>query len=246
MTSSYKAIETDIRDWNVVELSNLSAEIRSQQRSSKRDEFDRSHQFLDRSFVKVVTAQQQNLLHLSMNLYVNEQDEILSQVNDHLSKCAFDFVAKYQFLISLQPDKKSVEISANREWTKWVYLLKKLAIKRRISARVLFHDQIKQLIIVLKNFLKMQHAVKHQSRSLKDDRNVLQLISAELQIDQILKDAVCMKLLDNLRSDRNQDSALKRSKRSKRRFFWSRLDADIQTYQEKRRCQDWKRWDRER
>jgi len=63
---------------------------------------------------------------------------------------------------------------------------------------VLFHDQIKQLIIVLKNFLKMRHAVKHQSRLLKDDRNVLQLISAELQVIQILKDVVCMKLLDNL------------------------------------------------
>ncbi len=198
MTSSYKAIETDIRDWDVVELSNLSAEIRSQQRTSNRDEFNRSHQLLDRSFVKVVTAQKQNLSHLSMNLYVNEQDEILSQVNDHLSKCIFDFVAKYQFSISLESNKRSVKISANCKWTKWIYLLKRLAIKRRISTRVLFHDQIKQLIIILKNFLKMWHAVKHQSRSLKDDQNVLQLISVELQMIQILKDVICIKLLDNL------------------------------------------------
>ncbi len=198
MTSSYKAIETDIRDWDAVELSNLSAEIRSQQRTSNRDEFDRSHQLLDRSFVKVVTAQKQNLSHLSMNLYVNEQDEILSQVNDHLSKCIFDFVAKYQFPISLKSNKRSVKISANCKWTKWIYLLKRLAIKRRISTRVLFHDQIKQLIIILKNFLKMWHAVKHQSKSLKDDQNVLQLISVKLQMIQILKDVICMKLLDNL------------------------------------------------
>ncbi len=198
MASSYKAIGTGIRNWDVVELPNLSAEVRSQQRSSNRDKFDRPHQFLDRSFVKAVTAQEQNLPHLPMNLYVNEQDEILSQVNDRLSKCAFDFVAKYQFPISLEPDKRPVEISANREWTEWIYLLKRLAIKRRISARVLFHGQIKQLIIVLKNFLEMRHAVKHQSRLLKDDRNVLQLISAELQVAQILKDVACMKLLDNL------------------------------------------------
>ncbi len=173
-----------------------------------------------------------------MNLYVNKQDEILFQVNDHLSKCIFDFVAKYQFSILLQLNKRSVKISANREWMKWVYLLKKLAIKRRISTRVLFHDQIKQLIIILKNLLKMQHAVKHQSRSLKNDWNVLQLIFVGLKIDQIFKDVICMKLLDNLCSDRNQDSALKRLKWSKRRFFWSQLNADIQTYQERRRCQD--------
>lgn len=182
MTSFYKAIETDIWDWDVIELSNLSTEIHSQQRSSKRDEFNRSHQFLDRSFVKVVTAQKQNLFHLSMNLYVNEQDKILSQVNDYLSKCIFDFVTKYQFSISLKSNKRSVEISVNREWMKWIYLLKRLTIKRWISTHVLFHDQIKQLIIILKNFLKMQHTVKHQSRLLKDDRNVLQLISVKLQI----------------------------------------------------------------
>lgn len=246
MASPYKAIGTGIRDWDVVGLPNLSAEVRSQQRPSKRDEFDRPHQFLDRSFVEAVTAQQQDLPHLPMNLYVNEQDEILSQVNDRLSKCAFDFVAKYQFLIPLQPDKRPVGIPADREWTEWVYLLKKLAIKRRIPARVLFHGQIKQLVTVLENSLEMQHAAKHQSRPLKDDRNVLQLISAGLQVGQILKDAACMKLLDNLRSDRNQDPAPKRPKRPERRFFWSRLDADIQTYQEGRRCQDWKRWGRER
>jgi len=44
----------------------------------------------------------------------------------------------------------------------------------------------------------MRHAVKHQSRLLKDDQNVLQLISVELQVTQILKDVACMKLLDNL------------------------------------------------
>lgn len=148
--------------------------------------------------MEAVTAQEQDLPHLPMNLYVNEQDEILSQVNDRLSKCAFDFVAKYQFPIPLEPDKRPVGISADREWTEWVYLLKRLAIKRRIPARVLFHGQIKQLVTVLENSLEMRHAAKHQSRPLKDDRNVLQLISAGLQVAQILKDAACMKLLDNL------------------------------------------------
>jgi hypothetical protein len=198
MASPYKAIGTGIRDRDVVGLPNLSAEVRSQQRSSKRDEFNRHHQFLDRSSVEAVTAQQQDLPHLPMNLYVSEQDEILSQVNDRLSKCAFDFVAKYQFPIPLEPDKRPVGIPADREWTEWVYLLKRLAIKRRIPARVLFHGQIKQLVTVLENSLEMRHAAKHQSRPLKDDRNVLQLISAGLQVAQILKDAACMKLLDNL------------------------------------------------
>ena len=175
-----------------------SGKMHSQRRPSNRDEFDGPHQFLDRPSMDVITAQEQDLPHLPTNLYVNEQDQILSQVNDCLSKCAFDFVAKYQFPIPLEPDKRPVRQPADREWTEWVYLLKRLATKRRIPARVLYNGQIKQLVTVLENSLEMRHAAKHQSRPLKDDRNVLQLISAGLQVARILKDSSSMVLLDNL------------------------------------------------
>lgn len=175
-----------------------SGKMHSQRRPSNRDEFDGPHQFLDRPSMDVITAQEQDLPHLPTNLYVHEQDQILSQVNDCLSKCAFDFVAKYQFPIPLEPDKRPVRQPADREWTEWVYLLKRLATKRRIPARVLYNGQIKQLVTVLENSLEMRHAAKHQSRPLKDDRNVLQLISAGLQVARILKDSGSMVLLDNL------------------------------------------------
>jgi hypothetical protein len=84
------------------------------------------------------------------------------------------------------------------EWTEWVFLLKRLATKRRIPARVLYNGQIKQLVTVLENSLEMRHAAKHQSRPLKDDRNVLQLISAGLQVAKLLKDACAMEYLDGL------------------------------------------------
>jgi hypothetical protein len=42
----------------------------------------------------------------------------------------------------------------------------------------------------------MRHAAKHQSRPVKDDRNILQLISAALQVTQLLKDAPAMDQLD--------------------------------------------------
>ena len=90
------------------------------------------------------------------------------------------------------------------EWTEWVHLLKRLATKRRIPARVLYNGQIKQLVTVLENSLEMRHAAKHQSRPLKDDRNVLQLISAGLQVAKILKDAPAMRFLDSLYSQTEQ------------------------------------------
>lgn len=170
----------------------------SQRRPSNRDEFDGPHQFLQRPPQEIIDMQERELPHLPTNLHVQEQDTVLNQVNDRLSQCAFDFVAKYQFPIPLTQDMRPVERPQDREWTEWVYLLKRLATKRRIPARVLYNGQIKQFVTILENSLEMRHAAKHQSRPLKDDRNILQLISAGIQVAKILKDASAMDYLDRL------------------------------------------------
>ena len=170
----------------------------SQRRPLNRDEFDGPHQLLERPAPVILEAQESDLPRLPITLHAQEQDDILARVNERLSQCAFDFIAKYQFPVPLEPDKRPVRVPADREWTEWVYLLKRLATKRRIPARVLYNGQIKQFITVLENSLEMRHAAKHQSRPLKDDRNVLQLISAGIQVTKILKDAAAMQYLDAL------------------------------------------------
>ncbi|KAG2164974.1 hypothetical protein D6D17_03885 [Aureobasidium pullulans] len=170
----------------------------SHRRSSGRDEFDGPHQLLAKPTNSHLETAEAELIQLPVSLYAEEQDSILTRVNDRLSQCAYDFVAKYQFPIPLEPDKRPVRVPADREWTEWCYLLKRLATKRRIPARVLYNGQIKQLVTVLENSLEMRHAAKHQSRPLKDDRNVLQLISAGLQVSKMLKDPDAMRYLDEL------------------------------------------------
>ncbi|KAI6248484.1 hypothetical protein HI914_03177 [Erysiphe necator] len=189
-------------DLNYKEMSKTKGEMKGhsqQRRPSNRDEFDGPHQFLQRPSPEYIAQQERDLPHLPTNLVVHEQDSILTQVNDRLSQCAFDFVAKYQFPIPLaNGEMRPVERPQDREWTEWVYLLKRLATKRRIPARVLYNGQIKQFITILENSLEMRHAAKHQSRPLKDDRNILQLISAGIQVAKILKDASAMDYLDRL------------------------------------------------
>lgn len=167
-------------------------------RPSNRDEFDGPHQLLDKPGPDIVSAMDRELPSQPTHLAVQEQDEILAQVNDHLSQCAFHFVARYQFPIPLEADKRPVRVPSDREWTEWVFLLKRLATKRRIPARLLYQGQIKQLITVLENSLEMRHAAKHQSRPIKDDRNVLQLVAAGIQVAKILKDGGAMEALDRL------------------------------------------------
>ncbi|KAI0115762.1 hypothetical protein GGR51DRAFT_362488 [Nemania sp. FL0031] len=172
---------------------------RPQRKPSNRDEFDGPQvQFLARPPSEIIARQEREMPHLPTNLLVSEQDRVLAAVNDRLSQCAFDFVAKYQFPIPITQDMRPVERPEDREWTEWVYLLKRLATKRRIPARVLYNGQIKQFVTILENSLEMRHAAKHQSRPLKDDRNILQLISAGIQVAKILKDAEAMDYLDRL------------------------------------------------
>ena len=170
----------------------------SQRRPHNREGFDNRHQYLRMPSPRTIKAQAAELPQLPTNLDASEQDRILSEVNDRLSQCVFDFVAKYQFPIPLERDKREVQRPSDREWTEWVQLLKKLATKRRIPADILYNGQIKQLITILESSLEMRHAAKHQSRPIKDDRNVLQLISAGTQVAKILQDATAMNYLNCL------------------------------------------------
>ncbi|EEP77463.1 conserved hypothetical protein [Uncinocarpus reesii 1704] len=173
-----------------------SGRYHSQRRPGNRDEFDGPTQLLEMPSPITVETQEEDLPPLPTTLDMQEQEQILCDVNDRLSRCAFDFVAKYQFPIPVESDKKHVNGPQDREWTEWVYLLKRLATKRRIPARVLYNGQIKQFITVLENALETRHVVKNQSRPLKDDRNVLQFISAGTQVAKILKDAPAMEYFD--------------------------------------------------
>lgn len=164
-------------------------------RPSNRDEFDGPHHFLQRP---PITMPERDLPHLPTNLPIQEQDCILRQMQERLSQCAFDFVAKYQFPIPLTPNTRPVERPLDRDWVEWVYLLKRLATKRRIPARVLYNGQIKQFVPTLEHSLEMRYAPRNQRRPLKDDRHVLQLLSAGIQVAKILKDAAAMEFLDRL------------------------------------------------
>ncbi|KAK2749917.1 hypothetical protein FQN57_005334 [Myotisia sp. PD_48] len=169
-------------------------------RPGNKDEFDGPTQLLRMPSPGTVEIQERDLPPLPTSLNTQEQSKILGDINDRLSKCAFDFVAKYQFPIPLESDKDEVKAPQDREWAEWVHLLRRLATKRRIPARVLYDGQIKQFITVLENSLEMRHLAKNQSRPLRDDRHVLQLISAGTQVAKILKDAPAMEFFDILYS----------------------------------------------
>ena len=175
-----------------------AAYARPQRKSSNRDEFDGPHQLLNLPSPKTIAAKDQPSPLLPMSLSSEEQNDIFDRLNEILSKCAFDFVARYQFPIPVEPDKRLVTASQDREWAEWVYLLKRLATKRRIPARVLHDNQIKHLVTVLENSLEPPCSATHQNRPSRDDRTILQFISAGTQVAKMLRDSAAMNHLDRL------------------------------------------------
>ena len=163
-----------------------------------RDEFEGSIQFLQKPRGAVPEHRDENLPKLPVHLSQEEQDDVLSKVNRRLSQCAFDWVAEYRFPIPLEPNKPAVQTAFDREWTEWNYLVKRLATKRKIPTHAVYNGQIKELTTILDNALEMRHTSKPQARPLKDDRHVLQFISAGIQVGKMLKDATTMDYLDNL------------------------------------------------
>lgn len=184
------------------ELARSSTRYHTKRRPFNQDEFDGPSQYLPLPLPQQDHSRAQDLPDLPFHLDLAEQDEIMRRANDILSECAFHFVAKYQFPIPLERDKPRVRSPADREWTEWAYLLKRLATKRRIPARVLYDNQIKQLVTTLENSIAArQTANKDQpnpKRKPKDDRYILQLVSAGTQVARILMDSCAMKELDDL------------------------------------------------
>ena len=173
-------------------------ERRSKRYRGGRDEFEGSIQYLEKPSRALPDHRERDLPLLPIHLEPHEQDDILTQVNQRLSQCAFDFVALYRFPIPLEPNKPAVQTATDKVWTEWAYLLKRLATKRKIPSHAVYNGQIKELTTVLDNSLEMRHATKPRERPLKDDRAVLQFISAGIQVGRILKDAATMEYLDEL------------------------------------------------
>ena len=171
---------------------------RPQRKPSNRDEFDGPHQLLSPPSPRTMASKEQPYPNVPVSLNIDEQRDILGKLTEILSKCAFDFIAMYQFPIPVEPDKLLVITSRDREWTEWVYLLKRLATKRRIPARVLYENQIKRLVTVLENSLEPPEGPANEPRMLKDDRAMLQYISAGIQVAKILKDGSATCHLDRL------------------------------------------------
>jgi hypothetical protein len=212
---SYGEYEIESHHRRSADMNRPAARYHTRRRPFNQDEFDGPSQLLPLPLPQQEVARSQELPSLPVNLSIPEQDDITQHINDVLCHCAFHFIAKYQFPIPLERDKPRVRMPNDREWTEWAYLLKRLATKRRIPARVLYDNQIKQFVTTLENSIAARQNREQQTRTLKDDRYMLQLISAGAQVAKILMDSQAMEQLDNLYT---QTEAIIMERRARARF----------------------------
>ncbi|KAF3920608.1 hypothetical protein ABW21_db0202975 [Orbilia brochopaga] len=125
---------------------------------------------------------------LETTLEADEQDRVFQKLNDLLSHGMFNFFAKHQFPIPIDPGKRRVRKPSDREWHEWLELAIALCEKRMIPKTLLHNERIKEFVTILQNSGEIRHVVAHPSRPLKSDMGVFQLISAGIHVAQIIKD----------------------------------------------------------
>ncbi|KAE9370053.1 hypothetical protein N431DRAFT_344497 [Stipitochalara longipes BDJ] len=186
----------------------LTRNLHEHQYSPQNGYIDGPHQFLARPPPEYVTMLSKNPPSLKINLTIEEQGVILTRLYDALSQCAFDFLATYQIPLPLDPSMRALERPSDLNWVEWVHLLKQLAMKKCILARVLCGDEINQLPAVLESSLEVGPI--SQPKVQRDDRNVLQMLFAGIQVAKLLRDSRAMDYLDamytateNIRQERS-------------------------------------------
>ncbi|KAK6354455.1 hypothetical protein TWF730_008856 [Orbilia blumenaviensis] len=125
---------------------------------------------------------------LETTLEADDQDHIFQKLNDLLSHGMFNFFAKHQFPIPIDPGKRRIRKPSDREWHEWLELAIALCEKRMIPKTLLHNERIKEFVTILQNSGEIRHVVAHPSRPLKSDMGVFQLISAGIHVAQIIKD----------------------------------------------------------
>lgn len=204
ISATYITSKTDDRGQHP-ETGSGSAHHQTRRRPLTQDEFDGPSQLLPLPEAQEDRVRAQTLPELPVHLEIVEQDEVMRRYNDTLSACAFHFIAKYQFPVPLEREKIAVRSASDRDWTEWAYLLKRLATKRRIPARILHDNQIKNLVTILENSIAVRSPKPREQlsaeKTVKDDRYILQLISAGVQVARVLMDSLAMQQLIDLYID---------------------------------------------
>jgi len=126
---------------------------------------------------------------LDVTLSIEAQDGIISELEQILSTCMYNFFAAYAFPIPTDSSKKLVRKPSDRAWHEWLELAVALCEKRMIPKVFLHNERIKEFATTLRNSGEIRHVYSNQDRSPKSDMGILQLISAAVHVAQIIKDA---------------------------------------------------------
>lgn len=150
---------------------------------------------------------------LETTLEADEQDRIFQRLNDLLSFGMFNFFAKHQFPIPIDPGKRRVRKPSDREWHEWLELAIALCEKRMIPKTLLHNERIKEFVTILQNSGEIRHVVAHPSRPLKSDMGVFQLVSAGIHVAQIIRDWEGMEEMLKIKVDTENIIAKRRRRR---------------------------------
>lgn len=155
---------------------------------------------------KKATLDREELPLLQISLSKRKQRKVLRLASRHLSKCALGFCNRYQLpntvIQGMEPGEQPFlarnlgrKRASNYGWAEFVFLLKFLIAEQQIPLDALDSDLGAHFRAVLHASLGVDDVLRHPD-PLRDDRTILRVLSAGIQVASMLKDE---KAIDKLR-----------------------------------------------
>lgn len=145
---------------------------------------------------------------LQASLSARKQRKLLTQASRYLSTCALDFCNRYElpntviqgmepreqpFIVRNLGRKRAPECG----WSEFAFLLRFLIAEQQIPAGALKSDLATHFRAILHISLGVDDILRHP-QPLRDDRTILRILSAGVQVARMLNDLYAINTLDDL------------------------------------------------
>lgn len=145
---------------------------------------------------------------LPTSLSRRKQRKVLTQASRHLSKCALEFCNRHELpntvIQGMDPGEQPLLVrNLGRKrvtgwgWSEFVFLLGFLIAEEHVPAEALYSDLAVHFRAVLHTSLGVDDVLRHPE-PLRDDRTILRILSAGVQVARMLNDLDAMNKLDRL------------------------------------------------
>ncbi|KAL6900465.1 hypothetical protein GGI43DRAFT_49952 [Trichoderma evansii] len=202
--SDFRAAATFEDTFQIIQYADISENIRR-----PLTPFEPANEISAASTLPSLAALEEEELPLLLtSLSRRKQRKILTQASRHLSTCILEFCNRHELpntvIQGMDPGEQPLLVrnlgrkkAPDLAWGEFVFLLGFLIAEEQIPAKALYSDLAVHFRVVLRTSLGVDDILRHPEPP-RDDRTILRILSAGVQVARMLNDLDAMNKLDEL------------------------------------------------